>query len=74
MSNLGNTLHILIEVVVTSTDIPESITLSCMLMYMKIYGNHHTINRVHERVRPLLSNHQKLKNDTILYHNNNVAS
>ena len=42
------------EVVVTSTILPEPITLSYMLVYLEMYGTHHIINNVHKRVRPPL--------------------
>ena len=42
------------EVVVTSTILPEPITLSYMLAYLETYGTHHIINSAHEHVQPPL--------------------
>ena len=48
---LGNSSY-LTEVIVTSTVLPESITLSCLLAYFEMYGNYHIIYSVRERVPP----------------------
>ena len=40
------------KVVVTSTITPQLITLSCLLAYTVMYGNHHTMNSAHECFRP----------------------
>ena len=43
------------NIVVTSTILLGSITLSCLLAYLEMYGNHHIlINSAHEHVRPPL--------------------
>ena len=50
-----NLLIFLQKVVFTSTIIMEMITLiNSLLAYIELYGNHHTINSIHEHVQPPL--------------------
>ena len=53
------------KVVVTSTILPESITISCLPTYIEFYENHNTINSTHEHVQPSLINKHRVSHKQI---------